>query len=71
VPQRVGPRSCHLRPEPARRGAPVRSRNGNAVADHFLLESNVLAVMQVELYGESKKTKTARAGKDVQIDLER
>jgi hypothetical protein len=30
-----------------------------------------LAVMQVELYGESKKTKTARAGKDVQIDLER
>ncbi|MDF2781066.1 MAG: Transposase domain group 1 [Geminicoccaceae bacterium] len=27
--------------------------------------------MQVELYGESKKTKTARAGKDAQIDLER
>lgn len=27
--------------------------------------------MQVELYGESKKTKAARAGKDAQIDLER
>ena len=31
----------------------------------------VLAGMQVELYGESKKAKAAKAGKDAEIDLER
>lgn len=31
----------------------------------------VLAAMQVELYGESKKAKAAKAGKETEIDLER
>ena len=33
--------------------------------------SAVLAGMQVELYGESKKAKAAKAGKEAEIDLER
>jgi CRISPR system Cascade subunit CasC len=33
--------------------------------------STVLAGMQVELYGESKKAKAAKAGKESEIDLER
>jgi CRISPR system Cascade subunit CasC len=33
--------------------------------------STVLAGMQVELYGESKKAKVAKAGKEAEVDLER
>lgn len=61
-------------------GVSTRSRRSWQVLIHDpLLEEGqdprsvaaVLAAMQVELYGESKKAKAARVGKEIEIDLER